>query len=98
MLQFNKTGYYFQQRRFAGTVGTNDDKKITFLNRKGEAVQHNQTVIGMAQVLYINGEIQRLDLFNKYIKSGAPIKAVITPAGISPCRGNILANKSQNTM
>jgi hypothetical protein len=37
----------------------------------------------------------RADRFNKKIKSGAPIMAVITPAGISPCSGRTLASTSQ---
>jgi hypothetical protein len=55
LLQLNQTGYYFQQGGFAGTIGADDDKKITFLNGKGERVQNNPAVIGMTQVFYFNG-------------------------------------------
>jgi hypothetical protein len=47
-LQLYQTGNYFQQGRFTGTIGADDDKKITFLNGKGERVQNNLAVIGVA--------------------------------------------------
>src|SRR5690606_11355478 len=85
--RFDSAVRRFQQRRFSGAVRSDQSRYFAAFRRKRNARQYRAAAELYRNIFYFKHS-RHLARLSKYMKSGAPISAVIAPTGNS--RGAII--------